>query len=160
MPDAHEQVFQEIAALAPQAASAEELMRAIVQHLRRRIPNYNWVGFYLLEREKDSGAPVLVLGPFEGAPTPHTRIPLDKGICGAAASSGRTVIIDDVAADSRYLACSLDTRSEIVAPVFVRGEVAGELDIDSHAAAAFGDADRRLVERCAALLGRYLETRP
>jgi L-methionine (R)-S-oxide reductase len=159
MPDGHEQVFQELAALAPQAASSEELMRAIVRRLHC-LPRYNWVGFYLLQREDGSGAPVLVLGPFEGAPTPHTRIPLDKGICGAAASSGRTVVVDDVAADPRYLACSLETRSEIVAPVFVRGEVVGELDIDSHAAAAFAGEDRRLVERCAALLGRYLETRP
>jgi GAF domain-containing protein len=100
---------------------------------------------------------MLVLGPFVGAPTPHTRIPLDQGICGAAASSGQTVVVDDVQSDPRYLACSIETKSEIVAPVRVNGKVVGELDIDSHAPAAFGPAERKLVERCAELVGRFLE---
>jgi GAF domain-containing protein len=90
--------------------------------------------------------------------TPHTRIPLNQGICGAAASSGKTVIVDDVNKDPRYLACSLETKSEIVVPVFVHGKVVGELDIDSHFLAAFGPEDRKLCEHAAALLGKYLET--
>jgi GAF domain-containing protein len=89
--------------------------------------------------------------------TPHTRIPLNQGICGAAASTGKTVVVDDVAADPRYLACSLETKSEIVVPVFVHGKVAGELDIDSHFRAAFGPEDRKLCERAATLLGKFLE---
>ncbi len=91
---------------------------------------YNWVGFYMLE--PGANPPMLVLGHYQGAMTPHTRIPLNQGICGAAASSGKTVVVDDVKKDPRYLACSLETKSEIVVPVFVRGKVAGELDIDSH----------------------------
>ena len=90
--------------------------------------------------------------------TPHTRIPLNQGICGAAASTGKTVVVDDVQSDPRYLACSLETKSEIVVPVFVRGEVAGELDIDSHFPAAFGAEDRELVEYCAQLVGKRLES--
>jgi GAF domain-containing protein len=100
---------------------------------------------------------VLVLGPFVGAMTPHTRIPLNQGICGAAASSGKTVVVHDVKSDPRYLACSIETKSEIVVPVFVHGKVAGELDIDSHFPAAFGPDDQELVEYCACLLGRHLE---
>jgi GAF domain-containing protein len=100
---------------------------------------------------------MLVLGPFQGTMTPHTRIPLNQGICGAAASIGKTVVVDDVAADPRYLACSLETKSEIVVPVFVHGKVAGELDIDSHFLAAFGPEDRKLCERAATLLGKFLE---
>ncbi len=69
----------------------------------------------------------------------------------------RTLVVDDVNADPRYLACSLDTKSEIVAPVFVRGKAVGELDIDSHTPAAFTEEDRKLVEHCAALVGNYLE---
>jgi L-methionine (R)-S-oxide reductase len=69
-------------------------------------------------------------------------------------------VVDDVGSDPRYLACSLETKSEIVAPVFVRGEVVGELDIDSHFPAAFGPDDWRLVEHCARLVGRYLEKAP
>jgi GAF domain-containing protein len=89
--------------------------------------------------------------------TPHTRIQLNQGICGAAASTGKTVVVDDVNADPRYLACSIETKSEIVAPVFVRGKVVGEIDIDSHFPAAFGSEDRKLVEHCAALVGRFLD---
>jgi GAF domain-containing protein len=65
--------------------------------------------------------------------------------------------VDDVKSDPRYLACSLETRSEIVAPVLVKGKVVGELDIDSHTPAAFNDDDRKLVEHCAGLVGSYLE---
>ena len=99
----------------------------------------------------------LVLGPFVGSATPHTRIPLNQGICGAAVSEGQTIVVDDVHADPRYLSCSLDTRSEIVAPVRVNGKIIGELDIDSHEAARFKPADRELVERCAEIVGKYLE---
>jgi GAF domain-containing protein len=117
---------------------------------------YNWVGFYMLE----AGAqpPMLVLGAFEGAMTPHTRIPLNQGICGAAASSGQTVVVDDVSKDPRYLACSLETKSEIVVPVFVHGKIVGELDIDSHFAAAFNSEHQKLVQHCAQLVGKKLET--
>ena len=135
------------------APTVEHLMFAIAQRLAERLEKYNWVGFYLLEPATRE----LVLGPFVGAPTPHTRIPLHQGICGAAASSGETVVVDDVHSDPRYLSCSIETKSEIVAPVFVRGEVVGELDIDSHSPAAFGPDDRRLVEHCARLVGRFLE---
>jgi len=152
-------VRQEIMQSAQAATSAQDLMARIVRVLHERMLKYNWVGFYMIERKPDQ-APILVLGKFEGAMTPHTRIRLNEGICGAAASSGKTVVVDDVTQDSRYLACSLETKSEIVVPVFVRGEVVGELDIDSHFAAAFKAEDRALVEFCATLVGQYLEKRP
>jgi GAF domain-containing protein len=132
-------------------------MAQIVKCLHERMVKYNWVGFYMLEDVKAPESPTLVLGHFEGAMTPHTRIPLNQGICGAAASSGKTVVVDDVRSDPRYLACSIETKSEIVVPVFVKGKVVGELDIDSHFPAAFGPEDRELVEHCAALVGRHLE---
>jgi L-methionine (R)-S-oxide reductase len=149
-------IKQELSQLSQKAATADELMSAIVQLLHTRLPNYNWVGFYLLEQIPGS-QPMLALGPFQGAPTPHTRIPLNQGICGAAASSGQTVVVDDVAADPRYLSCSIETKSEIVAPVFVHGIVVGELDIDSHSPAAFGAEDRQLAEYAAAMVGKHLE---
>jgi GAF domain-containing protein len=141
------------------ATSAHDLMARIVKVLHERMLKYNWVGFYMIQRAPDQ-PPVLVLGQFEGAMTPHTRIPMNEGICGAAASSGKTVVVDDVAQDSRYLACSLETKSEIVVPVFARGQVVGELDIDSHFPAAFKDEDRALVEFCASLVGQYLDKHP
>ena len=100
---------------------------------------------------------MLALGAFEGAMTPHTRIPLNQGICGAAASSGQTVVVDDVSKDPRYLACSLETKSEIVVPVFANGTVVGELDIDSHFPAAFTPEHQDFVQYCAKLVGKKLE---
>ncbi len=137
------------------ARSADQLMEGIAMLLNQHLLKYNWVGFYMLE--PGANPPVLVLGHFQGAMTPHTRIPLNEGICGAAASTGKTVVVDDVKTDPRYLACSLETKSEIVVPVFVNGQVAGELDIDSHFAAAFTPEDRALVEYCAELVGKRLE---
>src|SRR5436853_7265695 len=150
-----EEVRNEVTEFAERSRSAAELMQSVVKLLHDRMLKYNWVGFYLLEPGADP--PVLVLGAFEGAMTPHTRIPLNQGICGAAASSGRTVVVDDVNKDPRYLACSLETKSEIVVPLFASGRVVGELDIDSHFPAAFGQDDRDLVEHCAALVGKRLE---
>lgn len=133
-------------------------MTLIVGRLKERLPYYDWVGFYMIETGKlPAEQDMLVLGPYVGAPTPHTRIPLDQGICGAAASSGTTIVVDDVASDPRYLSCSIETKSEIVVPIRVKDKVIGELDIDSHSPAAFTADDRRLVEHCAALVGRYLE---
>lgn len=147
----------ELDAAARTALTSDAFMKAIVALLHGKLTRYNWVGFYMLEKEGDHD--VLVLGPFEGTMTPHTRIPLNQGICGAAAFTGKTIIVDDVKADPRYLACSLETKSEIVVPVFVRGKVVGELDIDSHFSAAFGPEDRKLCEHAAALLGKFMEAR-
>jgi L-methionine (R)-S-oxide reductase len=150
-----EELRNEVSAAALAAPTVDDLMKQIAGLLHHRMLKYNWVGFYMLE----AGAqpPILVLGAFVGAMTPHTRIPLNEGICGAAASSGQTVVVDDVKKDPRYLACSLETKSEIVVPIFVRGKVVGELDIDSHFPAAFGADDQQLVEHCAALIGKKLE---
>jgi len=150
-----EEVRNEVSLLAQAAPTARDLMQDMVKLLHDRMLKYNWVGFYMLE--PGAQPPVLVLGSFEGAMTPHTRIPLNQGICGAAASSGRTVVVDDVSKDSRYLACSLETKSEIVVPVFVHGKVVGELDIDSHFHAAFTPEHQELVQHCAALVGKKLE---
>ena len=149
-----DQVRNEISTLANTAPTARALMQDICNLLRERM-KYNWVGFYMLE--PGTQPPALVLETFVGAMTPHTRIPLHQGICGAAASSGKTIVVDDVTKDPRYLACSLETKSEIVVPIFVKKQVAGELDIDSHFAAAFGTDDEALVQYCAEVVGKKLE---
>ena len=154
-PHGVDEVRQEVERLNSEARTADQLMKDITLLLNQKMLKYNWVGFYMLE--PGASPPILVLGHYQGAMTPHTRIPLNQGICGAAASSGKTVVVDDVNNDARYLACSLETKSEIVVPVFVRGQVAGELDIDSHFPAAFGFEDRALVEYCAQLVGKRLE---
>ena len=121
-----------------------------VRVLQAEMPNYTWVGIYLLDGNE------LVLGPFVGKPSPHTRIPLGRGICGAAAAEKATIIVDDVNADPRYLACSVDTRSEIVVPILDGADVLGEIDIDSDRLAAFDNDDRELLERVASLLAQTL----
>ena len=151
-----DEVRDEITELARTLPSAQDFMRAMVKVLHERMLKYNWVGFYMID--PSANPPMLVLGAFEGAMTPHTRIPLNQGICGAAASRGQTVVVDDVGKDPRYLACSLETKSEIVVPVFVHGKVVGELDVDSHFAAAFTPEHRDLVQHCAKLVGEKLGT--
>jgi len=126
-------------------------MDGLVRLLAAERPYYSWTGFYLME-----GADTLVLGPYHGKPSPHTHILLNQGICGAAASTGQTLIVDDVNADPRYLACSLETRSEIVVPIERDGKVLGEIDIDSDELAAFSDEDRRLLEEIAAIVAGRL----
>lgn len=145
----------EISALAAVSLTAQDFMKKMVGLLQERMLKYNWVGFYMLEA--GTQPPMLVLEAFAGAMTPHTRIPLNQGICGAAASSGHTIIVDDVTKDPRYLACSLETKSEIVVPIFVSSKVVGELDIDSHFAAAFAREDQELIQHCAMLVGKKLE---
>jgi L-methionine (R)-S-oxide reductase len=119
------------------------VMGRTVLLLKQEMPDYTWVGIYLLDGNE------LVLGPFAGKPSPHTRIALGRGICGAAAAEEQTIIVDDVNKDPRYLACSLETRSEIVVPIMLDGQVLGEIDIDSDKLAAFGKADQVLLEQVA-----------
>lgn len=140
----------EAVAGAMQGKRGRAALEAAVQVLKLAVPRYTWVGIYLLEGEE------LVLGPYLGKPSPHTRIPNGQGICGAAARQEQTVIVPDVNADSRYLACSLETRSEIVVPILAAGKVVGEIDIDSDLPAAFGSADRELLERVAATIADKL----
>ena len=139
--------IQSAVAAAPNADSA---MVQTVRLLKDAMPNYTWVGIYLMDGDE------LVLGPFLGKPSPHTRIPLGRGICGAAATEKATIVVDDVNADSRYLACSIETQSEIVVPIMLDGAVLGEIDIDSDQRAAFGQPDRALLEPIAALLAERL----
>lgn len=132
------------------APNAQSAMQQAVRLLKDGVPHYTWVGIYVLDGKE------LVLGPFLGKPSPHTRIPLGQGICGAAATERATIVVDDVNADPRYLACSIETQSEIVVPIMRDGDVFGEIDIDSDQPAAFGAADRALLEPVAALLADRL----
>ena len=133
-----------------QAPDGLTAMRETVTLLKARLPHYTWAGIYLLEGDE------LVLGPYLGKPSPHTRIPLGRGICGAAATERATIVVDDVNSDPRYLACSIETKSEIVVPIMHSGRILGELDIDSDQPAAFGQADRELLEAVAEALAPRL----
>jgi L-methionine (R)-S-oxide reductase len=122
-----------------------------VDVLHDQFDHYSWVGVYIVSGDE------LVLGPWNGPEaTEHTRIPVGQGICGAAAATGVTEIVDDVNADNRYLACFASTFSEIVVPVHREEQVIGEIDIDSDRPGAFGSDDQEFLEQVAALLAPIL----
>ena len=127
--------------------SGRQALAEVCRFLRQSFPHYPWVGVYRLEGTE------LVLDAWDGPQaTEHTRIPLDRGICGQAAREDRTVIVDDVQSAPEYLACFVTTRSEIVVPIRDGSSVVGEIDIDGHQVRAFDDSDRRFLERVAAKL--------
>ena len=129
---------------------SDDVLRLVVDILHDRFDDYSWVGIYFVEGDE------LVLGPWRGPEaTEHVRIPVGQGVCGAAAASGRTEIVDDVNADERYLSCFVSTRSEIVVPIVYDKLVVAEIDIDSDRPAAFSQDDRALLERVALLISRY-----
>jgi L-methionine (R)-S-oxide reductase len=142
--------FDTIDAAISAETDATRAMEKAVQLLAAELPYYTWTGIYLLHGNE------LVLGPYVGKPSPHVRIPLGRGICGAAASEKATIVVDDVNADPRYLACSIETKSEIVVPIMDGGNVLGEIDSDSDRPAAFGADDRALLEAVAVLLAPRL----
>ncbi|MEO6805922.1 MAG: GAF domain-containing protein [Edaphobacter sp.] len=149
-------LLSEMRQSATSAPSLESLQQQMVEAIARRLPYYNWTGFYML----DPGDPrMLILGPFVGEPTPHVRIPIDQGICGAAVATGEPVIVEDVNADPRYLSCAIATKSEIVVPIYANGAVIGEIDIDSHNLAAFTATDRAFLEEAARIVSSYIEQR-
>jgi L-methionine (R)-S-oxide reductase len=131
-------------------AQARRRLESLCRLMKARVPHYDWFGFYIARR----GEPLLDLGPYAGEPTEHVLIPFGRGICGQAAETGATFVVDDVSSASNYLACSLKVKSEIVVPVMdpKSGDVAGEIDIDSHKVAAFTAEDRAFLERLALLV--------
>ncbi|MGZ4816567.1 MAG: GAF domain-containing protein [Terriglobales bacterium] len=128
-------------------------MDRIARRLHEKMARYNWVGFYLID-PTDSG--ILLVGPYVGSFTPNARIPLNTGLCGAAATTGQTIVVHDVKKDPRYLAGSSLVSSEIVVPILVKGKLAAELDIESYFANTFDRAEQDFVEACSAVVGKYL----
>ncbi len=147
-------VLSDIQQEASLASSSEDLLERVVKVLDNHFDYFTWTGFYLVVGDD------LQVGPYIGAPTPHTRIKIGEGICGAAAESGQTIVVDDVNQDSRYLACSLQTKSEIVVPLIDNGKILGEIDIDSDRISAFNEEDVRLLEQVARIVVARLKAFP
>lgn len=122
--------------------NTEEKLEKVCHLLDQEISYFNWTGFYFKNGDKDE----LKLGPYVGVPTDHTIIPYGKGICGQVAVSNETFVVPDVNEESNYLSCSIDTKAEIVVPIFKDGKNIGQIDIDSHTIDPFTDEDRELLE--------------
>ncbi len=152
----HDTLLHDFAIFARSADSTESLMQHISDRLHEEVGRYNWVGFYLME---SSGFQALVVGPYAGSFDPTPRIPLDQGLCGAAATRGESVVVNHVATDPRYLGSDM-VKSNMVAPVFVQGRVVAEICIESYFTDTFTAEEQKFVESCAALVGRYMETHP
>ena len=150
----HQELLQEFQRFADSAPNAAALMTHISQRLHDQQARYNWVGFYLVD-PMDKG--MLVVGPYVGSFSPNQRIPLDKGLCGAAASTRQTVVVNDVAKDPRYLSGSEIVKANLVVPIFARNELVAELDIESYFANTFTKTEQAFAESIGVMVGKYME---
>jgi len=119
----------------------DEKLKAICKLLKDHVSYYDFVGFYIVDKKRKE----LVLGPFEGEPTEHVRIPFGVGICGQAADQKKTFIVQDVSEETNYLSCNANVKAEIVIPIFYKNEIVGELDIDSHTISPFTTEDTKFL---------------
>lgn len=133
-------------------SATTEVLKNVIDFLYDQFEKYSWIGIYVVKGDS------LILDPWKGEQaTEHTKIPIGKGICGSAAQTGKTEIIDDVSSDKRYLACFVSTRSEIVVPIKRNGTIVGEIDIDSDVPNAFNEIDKTFLERVANMIQTYID---
>jgi GAF domain-containing protein len=146
--------FRHFAASAPNTAA---LMTHIARQLHEQMARYNWVGFYLVD-PTDPG--MLVVGPYVGSFSPNERIPINQGLCGAAATTRQTIVVNDVAADPRYLSGSEIVKANVVVPIFARNQLVAELDIESYFTNTFSKAEQTFAEAIAQIVGKFMEKKP
>ena len=152
----HGDLLRQVEGLAASASDTKTLMQRIADHVHSVMPRYNSISFRLID-EADPG--MLILGPYTGSFTPQLRIPLGKGLCGAAAATEKAIVVNNVADDSRYVLASSMVKSEIVVPILVRGKFAALIDVQSYFADTFKNPnDRSFVESCAGIVARFMET--
>jgi L-methionine (R)-S-oxide reductase len=149
----HDELLHEFQDFAGTASTAKSIMEHICERLHEKMARYNWVGFYLVD---PANSDVLLIGPYVGSFTPNARIPLNTGLCGAAAREAQTVVVHDVSKDPRYLAGSPLVKCEIVVPLFVKNKLAAELDIESYFTTTFTKPEQEFVEACASIVAKYL----
>ena len=132
----------EVTAIIKSTKINDQKLKLICELLKSNVLHYNWVGFYFRNGQKNE----LILGPYAGNPTEHTKIPFGKGICGQVAISNQNFVVPDVKAQDNYISCSLNVKSEIVIPIFVNGDNIGQIDIDSNTLNPFTKEDEVFLE--------------
>jgi putative methionine-R-sulfoxide reductase with GAF domain len=150
----YEDLLQELEGYARAAHDVESLMAHVSRRLHEEMPRYNWVGFYLADPSLPG---TLVLGPYVGSFVPLEKITFGVGLCGTAASTRKTVVVNDVGADLRYVNRAELVKSEMVVPVVVKNELVAEIDIESYFTGTFSQQDQAFVESCTALVGRFMD---
>jgi GAF domain-containing protein len=151
----YRELLQELERYAASANVVESLMAHISSRLHEEMPRYNWVGFYVAA---GTAPGTLVLGPYVGSFVPLEKISFGAGLCGLAAVTRKTVVVNDVSSDLRYVNRAEMVKSEMVVPVIARNELVAEIDVESYFAGTFTAQDQEFVEACAALVGRFMET--
>ena len=131
----------------------DQRLAEVCSILQKDVTTYDWVGFYFKNGDKRE----LILKAYAGEPTDHTIIPFGKGICGQVAESNQNFVVDDVAAQDNYIACSIYVKSEVVIPLFVGGQNIGQIDIDSHTKNAFSKEDEDFLTWVNTEVSRILE---
>ena len=151
----HGDLFRQVEDLAATAKDTKTLMQRISDYVHSEMPRYNSVSFRLIDKANPG---MLILGPYTGSFTPQLRIAFGQGLCGTAATTEKTVVVNNVQEDGRYVQASPLVKSEIVIPIFVRGKFAAEIDIQSYFADTFKDPkDRSFLESCAGVVGKFME---
>lgn len=148
-----QELHKRIDVIVDSTISTEEKLQKVCQLLSDEIDYYNWVGFYFKNGDKNE----LKLGPYVGDATDHTIIPYGKGICGQVAESNETFVVPDVYAQDNYLACSIETKAEIVVPIFKDGQNVGQIDIDSHTINPFTADDTKLLDYICKRVGEIID---
>lgn len=151
MENSFQRLREKVEEIKNDSGKSSEVLEKVASLLRREVEYYDWVGFYLADREEEE----LILGPYDGEPTEHVRIDYGEGICGQSAETRETFTVPNVAQENNYLSCSPKVKSEIVVPVFVEGEVVGEIDIDSHEIDPFGSEDQVFLKDLACELAPF-----
>ncbi|HYW35039.1 MAG TPA: GAF domain-containing protein [Balneolaceae bacterium] len=138
-----DKLIKRIKEIVYRGSDRNEILQEICDILEREVPVFDWVGFYLVDPEAERE---LILGPFVGEETEHRRIPFGRGICGQAAESNETFVVQDVSQADNYLACSLKVKAEVVVPVMKDSSFVAELDIDSHTQNSISEEHRAMLE--------------
>src|SRR5262249_5060100 len=151
----HGDLLRQIEGLSASASDTKTLMQRICDYMHSVMPRYNSISFRLIDNA-DPG--MMILGPYTGSFTPQLRIAFGRGLCGTTAATEKTVVVNNVANDSRYVPGSSMVKSEIVIPIFVRGKFMAEIDVQSYFADTFKDPkDCSFLESCARAVGKFME---
>jgi L-methionine (R)-S-oxide reductase len=151
----HKYLMKEFEELGRSATSAEPLMQHVTERIHVHIPRYNWIGFYLVDK-KEAGT--LVLGPHTGSFTPNSKIAMHEGLCGRAASTGKTMVSDNVENDPRCIRASDIVKAQISIPIMVGGRARAVFHVESYFTAAFkASQERDFVEGCAKIITKFFE---